>query len=72
MRTHTQFDTFAAFRAQSPAGVAVDATPSASSSATARVDRYVAETTEFDDWEEMDTAAAVDDLVELFGVRERW
>ena len=72
MRDHTQFDSFAAFRARSPAGVAVEAAFGARSPAPDRLDRYVARTTEFDDWAEMDAAAAVDDLVELFGVRDRW
>lgn len=62
MADHTAFDSFAAFCEQSP--WAIDGRGDVRDVPRERLDDYVAETTDFDTWEGMETCAAEEELVD--------
>ncbi len=62
MRDHTQFDSFTAFCEGSP--WSLEKSRSIEHAPSRRLDTYVAETTDFEDWEAMKTQAAEEEIVD--------
>lgn len=62
MREHTQFDSFAAFCAQSP--WPLDDVGDIQDLSRARLNEYIATTTEFETWEGMKTRAAEEEIID--------
>lgn len=63
MREHTDYDSFPAFRADAPVDldIPLDDQPSVD---VDRLDDYVRDTTEFASWEDMQTTAAQEEIVD--------
>lgn len=63
MREHTDYETFAAFRADAPVSLDVPIEDD-SAEHRQRVDEFVADATEFETWEAMKTTAAQEEIVD--------
>ena len=62
MHAHTEFDSFAAFCAQSP--WSLDSVGDVQAVSRDQLNEYIADTTDFDTWEAMKTQAAEEEIIE--------